>query len=168
MSLRSWNFWTPITGTIYGFRAHHPYGGWRRIRAYYGRTAQVPWTKRAEAHLWGTSDRPAKPWADTVPGWRPNGTIEEVIAAGGVYKVWQGRTVMLILCSVEYLTIKLGRPRYNDVWNRSNPRRITKRRARRARLIRDFGLAPVVGALQHLAGAVVLVCVVLLLVAVAW
>jgi hypothetical protein len=98
-------------------------------RAYFGQTRQVPWEKRIKGHLWGTFDTPPQPWADTVPGWRPNGTVDEVIAAESATVVCQFRTVRAILTALEILTIRYGLPVYNDQHNRGNPRRIPKWRA---------------------------------------
>jgi hypothetical protein len=138
-ALRSWNFWTPITGTVYRIRAYHPVTGRLMRRAYIGRTMQNPWTKRIRGHLWGTSDTPAKPWADTVPGWRPDGTVDEVIAAGGAVAIFQFRMVPLILTWLEFWAIVWGRPMYNVQHNR-NPRRITRAGAVAQRQQRDWGL----------------------------
>lgn len=139
-ALRSWNFWTPILGTVYRIRAYHPRTGRLMRRAYVGRTMQVPWTKRIEAHLWGTADRPPQPWADTVPGWRPDGTVDEVIAAGGAVVIFQFRMVPLILTSLELWAILVCRPVYNDQRNRGNRRRITRAEAAAQRRQRDRGL----------------------------
>jgi hypothetical protein len=120
--LKSWNFWTPITGTVYGVRGH-----WKgRVRYIYGgKTTQVPWTKRAEDHLWARHwEKQPKWWAHTVLGYRPNGTIQEVLAAGGFYVIWQARTVPLILSMVEVIyAIKIKRPVHNLQWNTRNRRR---------------------------------------------
>lgn len=128
---------TPCLGTVYRIRAHHPITGRLMHRAYFGQTRQVPWTKRIEGHLWGTFDTPAQPWADTVPGWRPNGTVDEVIAAGGATVVCRFQTVRAILTALEILTIRYGLPTYNDQHNRGNPRRIPKWKAVEQRRERD-------------------------------
>jgi len=167
--IKSWNFWTPITGTVYRLRAHHPVTGRLMRRAYIGRTMQVPWTRRIEGHLWGTRDTPAQPWADTVPGWRPNGTVEEVVAAGGAAVIVQFRMVPLILTWLEFAAIVVGRPKYNVLLNRGNRRRIPKWKAVEQRRERDArrGSQPwgapsgrwvrqVVGAVLVVAGVLVL------------
>lgn len=141
--LKSWNFWTRIIGTVYCLRAYHPVTGRLVRRAYIGRTMQVPWTKRIEAHLWGTADRLPQPWADMVPGWRPDGTVDEVTAAGGAAVIVQFRMVPLLLTWLEFWTIVWGRPMYNVQHNR-NPRRITRAEAVAQRQQRDRGL-PVQG-----------------------
>ena len=118
---------TPCLGTIYRIRAYRPDGSGQLMhRAYFGQTRQVPWTKRIEGHLWGTDDTRPQPWADTVPGWRPNGTVEEVIVARGATVVCRFQTVLAILTALEILTIRYGLPVYNDQHNRGNPRRIPK------------------------------------------
>lgn len=167
--LKSWNFWTRITGTVYGIRAHHPRTG-QLTFAYGGKTMQVPWTKRIEGHLFGTWDQPPKPWADTVPGWRPAHTarerkqvVREVVAAGGVFVVWQAATVPLVLTWMEILFgIRLRRPLYNSQWNTLNARRITPVEARKQRARRDAGRGrlPVRGgsSLRAVTGAVLLAC----------
>lgn len=120
--LKSWNFWTPITGTVYGVRGH-----WKgRVRYIYGgKTTSVPWTIRIEDHLWARHwEKQPKWWAHTVLGYRPNGTVQEVIAAGGVFIIWQARTVPLILSLVEVIyAIKIKRPVHNRQWNTGNRRR---------------------------------------------
>lgn len=135
--LRSWNFWSPINGTLYGYRAWHPddfllqlQGAAIRPRvvyAYGGKTTRRDWRARAEEHMWGggrygsTQDA----WADTVLGWRPDGTVEDVMAAGGYWNIWQGRTVPLLLSIGEVLiAIKMRRPYYNYQHNQRNRRRI--------------------------------------------
>jgi hypothetical protein len=168
---------TPVLGTIYRIRAYHPITGRLMHRAYFGQTRQVPWDERIEGHLWGTFDTPAQPWADTVPGWRPNGTVDEVIAAGGATVVCQFRTVRAILTVLEILTIRYGLPVYNDQHNRGNPRRIPKWLAVEQRRERDArrGLQPwgaltgrwgipvrqLVGALLLVAGVLVVLLVTL-------
>jgi len=167
--IKSWNFWTPITGTVYRIRAYHPVTGRLMRLAYIGKTMQDPWKKRIKGHLWGTWDTPAQPWADTVLGWRPNGTVEEVIAAGGAKVVCRFGMVALILTQLEFWAIRLGLPVYNDKWNRGNPRRIPKWRAVEQRRERDarrgsqpWG-APSGRWARQLAGVVLLVFGVLLL-----
>jgi len=142
--IKSWNFWAPITGTVYRIRAYHPVTGRLMRRAYIGKTMQDPWTKRIKGHLWGTRDIRAQPWADTVPGWRPDGTVEEVIAARGAKVVCRFRMVPLILTQLEFWAIRLGLPVYNDQHNRGNPRRIPKWKAVEQRRERDVrrGLQP--------------------------
>ncbi len=135
-----WNFWTPILGTIYGIYGYHPRTG-KLCYVYGGKTMQVPWTKRIRAHLWGTEDTPPKAWADTVPGWRPDGKVHEVVAAGGAKVEWQARTVSLVLTLVEVqYAIRLRRPLYNDQHNRNNPHRIPKAEQLRQRAWRDAGM----------------------------
>lgn len=124
--LRSWNFWTPILGTVYGVRGLHN----GRIRYIYGgKTTQVPWTKRLEDELWGKYHRDGQRWwAHTVLGWRPDGNIAEVIAAGGVFVQWQARTVPLVLSMVETIwAIRIRRPIHNIQHNTGNRRRSTRR-----------------------------------------
>ena len=135
---------TPCLGTVYRIRAHHPVTGRLMHRAYFGQTRQVPWTKRIEGHLWGTDDTRPQPWADTVPGWREDGTVDEVIAARGAAVVCRFRTVRAILTVLEILTIRYGLPVYNDQHNRGNPRRIPKWKAVEQRRERDArrGLQP--------------------------
>jgi hypothetical protein len=142
--LKSWNFWTPILGTVYGVRGY--YRGRPRY-IYGGKTTQVPWTKRPEDHLWARHwERAPKFWAHTVLGYRPNGTIEEVIAAGGVFIIWQARTVPLVLSLVEVIyAIKIRRPVHNRQWNMNNRRRsrhgdIDALRTRQA-LVQSGGMA---------------------------
>jgi hypothetical protein len=148
--LKSWNFWTPINGTLYGWRAYHPDDYLlllqganikpRVIYAYGGKTTQHPWTKRIEQHAWGRGryDNKPQPWVDTVLGWTPNGTVTQLIAAGGVFTIWQGRTVMLLLSWGEILiAIKLRRPYYNHQWNQGNRRRIPIPVAEDQRELRD-------------------------------
>ena len=135
--IKSWNFWTPITGTVYRIQAYHPVTGRLMRRAYFGKTMQDPWKKRIKGHLWGTGDTPAQPWADTVPGWRPNGTVDEVIKAGGAVVIVRFRMVPLILTWLELAAIVVGRPRYNVLLNRRNPRRIPKWKAVEQRRERD-------------------------------
>jgi len=161
---------TPCLGTIYRIRAYRPDGSGQLMhRAYFGQTRQVPWTKRIEGHLWGTDDTRPQPWADTVPGWRPNGTVEEVIVARGATVVCRFRTVLAILTALEILTIRYGLPVYNDQHNRGNPRRIPKWKAVEQRRERDArrGSQPwgapsgrwarqVVGAVLLVAGVLVL------------
>lgn len=164
-----WNFWTPILGTIYGIYGHHPRTG-KFCYVYGGKTMQVPWTKRIRAHLWGTHDTPAKPWADTVPGWRSGGTVREVVAAGGARPLWQARTVPLVLTLVEILyAIRLRRPLYNDQHNRGNPRRIPKADQLRQRARRDAGVRRqpglAFGLARLVAGVVLVVLGLVLLVA---
>lgn len=135
--LRSWNFWTPVYGTLYGYRAYHPddfllqLQGYdinpRVIYAYGGKTTRRDWEARVEEHMWGGGqyDTTPDPWADTVLGWRPDGTVAAIMAAGGYWNMWQGRTVPLILSIGEVLiAIKLRRPVYNYQWNLGNRRRI--------------------------------------------
>jgi len=145
--LKSWNFWTPIRGTVYRITALNPSTGGRTWRAYFGKTAQDPWTKRIEEHLWGPD---AKDWADTVPGWRPRGNIHEVIAARGARIVVRFWMVPLILTVLERAVIVWGRPVYNDRDNRRNPRRVTISEAKRQRRSRDVQRAvPLVGAVAR-------------------
>jgi hypothetical protein len=157
--LKSWNFWTPINGTLYGYRAYHPddfllqlQGASIRPRviyAYGGKTIRR-WEKRMEEHMWGGGqyDSKPKPWADTVPGWRPDGTVDDIIAAGGVYRIWHGRTVPLLLSLGEVVyAIKLKRPYYNHQWNLGNRRRIPLHKQENQRQLRDLtrGAASPVG-----------------------
>ena len=131
---RWWNFWTRVLGTTYEFTGWHPDdmhlppAQRRKIRAYGGKTIQRPWTKRIEEHMWGRHyGNEPKPWRDTIPGWRPNGTAQEIIAAGGVRITWQHWTVPLVLSLVEWFySIKWRRPYYNDIGNHNNRRRIDK------------------------------------------
>ena len=142
---------TPCLGTIYRIRAYHPVTGRLMHRAYFGQTRQVPWEKRIKGHLWGTFDTPPQPWADTVPGWRPNGTVSEVIAAGGATVVCQFQTVRAVLTVLEILTIRHGLPVYNYQWNRGNPKRIPKWKAIEQRRERDArrGLPPMAAPAGH-------------------
>lgn len=136
--LQWWNFWTVLLCTGYEFRAWHPddmglpAGQRRLIRAYGGRTWQQPWTKRIEEHMWGKHyGNKVKPWRDTVPGWRLDGTVQEIIQAGGVRVMWQFRTVPIIAVWTEWCySIKWRRPRYNQVGNEGNRKRITPELAR--------------------------------------
>src|ERR671939_337545 len=92
-NLSSWNFWSRYNGALYGIRAYHPTTG-QVITAYTGKTFQ-PWKTRIRQHLWGDArygNKP-KPFADTVLGWRPNGTVEEVIAAGGAFLIQRQRPI---------------------------------------------------------------------------
>lgn len=171
-ALTDWNFWTIITATVYQVNGYHPddlVRGVQRPRvidAYYGKTMQTPWTRRIEAHLWGARGEPPKSWADTVPGYRPDGpagrAVDEVVAAGGARVVWTARSVPLILTWVEFVVIRWGRPYYNDRDNRDNPRRITKDEQIRQRAVRDGRrrgarvTAPVSIGLRTLAGVLVL------------
>lgn len=125
-TLSKYNFWSRIDGTLYGIRAFHPRSG-RLTFAYGGKTFQHPWTKRIDQHLWGRgTSEPAKPWAHTVPGWRPNGRVEEVIAAGGVFVIFQGRVSPFGLWWREILfAIWLRLPLYNNQHNLHNPRRLS-------------------------------------------
>ena len=161
---------TPCLGTIYRIRAYRPDGSGQLMhRAYFGQTRQVPWTKRIEGHLWGTDDTRPQPWADTVPGWRPNGTVEEVVAAGGAAVIVQFRMVPLILTWLEFAAIVVGRPKYNVLLNRGNRRRIPKWKAVEQRRERDarrgsqpWG-APSGRWVRQLVGAVLVVAGVLVL-----
>jgi len=123
---------------VYLVRGHHPLTG-RVKRAYVGKTVQRPWTKRIDQHLWGRGQyhNPPQPWADTVPGWRPNGSVAEVIAAGGVTILWEGRCSPFGLWWREIFFILLLRPKYNYQWNRANSSRITMTKAKRQRESRD-------------------------------
>lgn len=142
--LKSWNFWTPITGTVYGVRGH--YRGNPRRYIYGGKTTQRPWTKRIEDHLWARHwERAPKFWAHTVLGYRPGGTVQECIDAGGVFIIWQARTVPLILSLVEVIVaIKLRRPVHNRQWNTGNRRRSGQREIQSLRvqqaLVQESGL----------------------------
>lgn len=151
---KSWNFWTRVNGLLYGIRAYHPDDYLlllqqqhrpnpipitpRIIYAYGGKSIQR-WPTRLIQHLWGGGryNSVAQPWADTVLGWRQDGTVEEVMAAGGAFIIWQGRTSPLLLSWREIvLAIKLRRPYYNYQWNRCR-RRIPKYTAESQRQIRD-------------------------------
>lgn len=151
MGLKSWNFWTPITGTLYGWTAYHPddvllvlQGATitpRRVYAYGGKTMQVPWTKRISDHAWGSAryGTVAKPWMDTVPGWSPNGTVQDIVDAGGVRIIWQARTVPLVLSIGEYLiAIRCRRPYYNYQGNLGNSCRVPIYRQEDQREQRDL------------------------------
>jgi len=153
--LRSWNFWTPIYGTLYSYRAYHPddyllylQGSQitpRTIYAYGGKTTRRDWEARVEEHLWGGGayDSKPDPWADTVLGWHPDGTVEQVMAAGGYRNTWQGRTVPLLLSIGEILiAIKLRRPLYNHQWNLGNRRRIPIYMQEDQRQLRDLARGP--------------------------
>lgn len=138
-NLKDWNFWSIVNGTIYGVRTFHPVTG-RLVYGYGGKTIQEPWTRRIKQHLWDDEyfNSRAKPWADLVPGWRSDGTVGEVIAAGGAFPLWQGRTVPLILTCLEILfAIRLRFPLYNDKHNHGNPRRIAMSTAIEQRADRD-------------------------------
>lgn len=128
---------------LYLIRASHPRTG-RTIRAYVGKTTQRPWTKRIDQHLWGRGkyDNPAQPWADTVLGYSPDGTVRDVIAAGGVRVIREGWWSPFGLWWREILAIWLLRPRYNYQWNRANRHRITMNRAKEQRSYRNrFGIS---------------------------
>jgi hypothetical protein len=148
--LKSWNFWTVVDGTLYGYRAHHPDDYLlllqgadiqpRRVYAYGGKTIR-DWRARAEEHMWGRGKyhNPAQPWADTVLGWTPNGTVDDLITAGGYFAIWQGRTVPLLLSLGEiFIAIKLKRPMYNHSFNLGNRRRIPIYEAENQRELRDL------------------------------
>lgn len=132
------DIWSRYNGVVYLIRGHHPYTG-RTKRAYVGKTVQRPWTKRIDQHLWGRGQyhNPPQPWADTVPGWRPDGSVAEVIAAGAVKILWEGRCSPFGLWWREIFFILLLRPKYNYQWNRANSSRITKTKARKQRVMRD-------------------------------
>lgn len=141
-NLSTWNCWSRYTGSLYGIRCAHPTTG-RLIFAYGGKTFQ-PWETRIRQHLWGGGRYGSvpKPFADTVPGWRPNGTVEEVIAAGGAFLIWQGRvSPMSLWCREILFAIWLRRPYMNDCWNKANPRRIPISVQYRQREARDRGEA---------------------------
>lgn len=153
--LRSWNFWTPIYGTLYAYRSYHP-GDFllmleghpvrpRTIYAYGGKTTRRDWEARLEEHMWGGGPygATADPWADTVLGWSPDGTVDDIMAAGGYYNIWQGWTVPLFLSIGEVLiAIKLRRPYYNYQWNQTNPRRIPIYEQESQRELRDLARGP--------------------------
>jgi hypothetical protein len=130
--------WSRHHGVVYLIRGHHPLTG-RVKRAYVGKTIQRPWTKRIDQHLWGRGQyqNPPQPWADTVPGWRPGGSVSEIIAAGGVSILWEGRWSPFGLWWREILLILLLRPKYNYQWNRANSSRITMTKAKNQRVSRD-------------------------------
>jgi hypothetical protein len=109
------------------------------IRAYAGKTFQHPWEKRIDQHLWGRGKygNPAQPWADTILGWTPGGTVDQVIAAGGCRLVWSGRCSPFGLWWREILMIWVMRPKYNYQWNRGNRSRIEKYKATAQRTQRD-------------------------------
>lgn len=135
-------FWHRYNSSLYGIRVHHPTHG-RVVFGYGGKTVQR-WETRIRQHLWGGGryGSVAKPFADTVPGWRPGGTVEEVIAAGGVFLIWQGRVSPLSVWWREIVfAIWLRRPLYNHVWNLGNPRRIPISVQHRQREARDRGEA---------------------------
>jgi hypothetical protein len=136
--LHWWNFWGRIDGALYLLRGTHPRSG-RVIRAYAGKTFQHPWTKRIDQHLWGRGryGNPAQPWADTILGWTPGGTVDQVIAAGGCRLVWHGRCSPFGLWWREILVIWVVRPKYNYQWNRGNRSRIEKYKATDQRAQRD-------------------------------
>lgn len=152
--MKSWNFWTVVNGTLYGIRGRHP-RGWRTVSAYGGKTTRRPWTERLDEHLWGRGryECVPKPWADTVPGWRPNGTAQEVIDAGGAFVIWQGRTVPLLLSWGEIVfAIWLRRPLYNVQWNQANTRRIKPSVAREQRAKRDLARGTTTAPVRSSAG----------------
>lgn len=142
-----WNFWSRHDSVVYGLRGTHPRTG-RLARAYVGKTIQKPWTRRIEQHLFGGGryNSTPQPWADTVPGWRPNGTVDEVIAAGGAYIIWRGRWSPMGLAMRESLAIWGLRPLYNYQGNRRNRRRIEKYKATTQRMERDQTRARVAAA----------------------
>ncbi|MGH3783973.1 MAG: hypothetical protein ACRDRO_25995, partial [Pseudonocardiaceae bacterium] len=135
-------FWRKYYGSLYGLRVYHPTTG-RLVFGYGGKTFQT-WTTRIEQHLWGGGRYGSvpKPFADTVPGWRPNGTVEEVIAAGGAFRIYQGRVSPWGLWWREILfAIWLRAPLYNHMLNQANPRRIPISVQYRQREARDRGEA---------------------------
>jgi hypothetical protein len=142
--LPAWDFLHRVTGTVYGFRGYHPRTG-RVVFLYGGKTIRKAWERRIAEHLFGTETTPAKPWADTVLGWRPGCTVDEVIRAGGAFVIWRRVTTPLVVTLAEvWLGIWLRWPLYNHQWNQHNPRRIPisvaveQRRARdRGRVARD-------------------------------
>ena len=144
--LRWWNFWSRIDGALYGFRGIHPRSG-HTVFVYGGKTFQRDWKDRIRQHLWGGGryDSVPKPWADTVLGWRPDGTVEECIRAGGVFLIRKpSRVSPFGLWWREIIfAIWLRLPLYNVQWNLHNPRRIRPAVAReqRARRDRSRGLA---------------------------
>jgi hypothetical protein len=141
-NLSKWNFWSRYDGILYGFRVFHPTTG-RLVFGYGGKSFQR-WETRIRQHLWGGgryNDVP-KPWADLVPGWRPGGTVEEVIAAGGAFLIYQGRVSPWGLWWREVVfAIWLRRPYMNECWNKANPRRIPISVQYRQREARDRGEA---------------------------
>lgn len=153
--LRSWNFWTPIYGTLYAYRCYHPDDFLlqleghtirpRTIYAYGGKTTRRDWEARVEEHMWGGGqyDSTADPWADTVLGWHPDGTVDDILDAGGYWNMWQGWTVPLFLSIGEVLiAIKLRRPYYNYQWNQGNRRRIPIYEQESQRELRDLARGP--------------------------
>lgn len=135
-------FWHKYYGSLYGLRVYHPTTG-RRTFGYGGKTFQK-WETRIEQHLWGGGRYSSvpKPFADTVPGWRPNGTVDEVIAAGGAFLIYQGRVSPWGLWYREVVfAIWLRAPLYNHSWNLGNPRRIPISVQYRQREARDRGEA---------------------------
>lgn len=134
-------FWRRYDGLLYGWRAFHPTTG-RLVYVYGGKTFQR-FETRIRQHMWGGGryDSVPKPWADTVPGWRPNGTPEEIIAAGGVFLIRKpGLISPFNLWWQEIVfAIWLRRPYYNDKWNRANHRRIPISVQYRQREARDRG-----------------------------
>lgn len=139
--LHWWNFWSRHTGALYGVRGTHPRWG-RVVFVYGGKTFQRPWTARIEQHLWGGGRYSSvpKPWADTVLGWRPNGTVEECIAAGGVFLIMEPRKIspMGLWWREIVFAIWLRLPLYNVQWNLHNPRRVRPDVAREQRVKRDL------------------------------
>lgn len=137
------NIWDRQPAVLYLIRARHPLTG-RTVRAYVGKTTQRPWTKRIDQHLWGRGQyrNPAQPWADTVLGYRSDGSVREVISADGVRILREGRWSPFGLWWREILAIWLLRPRYNYQWNRANRHRITMSQAKRQRTYRNrFGMS---------------------------
>lgn len=140
-NLKWYNFWSRYDGMLYGWRAYHPTTG-RLVFVYGGKTFQR-FETRISQHAWGGGrydDKP-KPWADTVPGWRPNGTPKEIIAAGGVFPILGPRKISPwgLWWREIVFAIWLRRPLYNHMWNLGNPRRITISEQYRQREARDRG-----------------------------
>lgn len=142
-NLRWYCFWHRYQGLLYGWRAYHPTTG-RLVYVYGGKTFQR-FEARIRQHMWGDPRYGSvpKPWADTVPGWRPNGTPAEIIAAGGVFLIRKpGLISPFSLWWQEIVfAIWLRRPYYNECWNKANPRRIPISVQYRQREARDRGEA---------------------------
>jgi hypothetical protein len=76
-----------------------------------------------------------------VLGWRPNGTVQDCIDAGGVFLIMRPRLISPfgLWWREIVFAIWLRRPYYNNQWNIANPRRIPHSVAVRQRAARDRG-----------------------------
>jgi hypothetical protein len=138
--------WARVHGTVYCIQARDPDRpeSNRLIVAYVGKYAARNWPDRIVEHLYGDKGKygkpnPAKPWANTVPGYvaeartqeQQRAVVRQLIADGTVTRLWHGDCFYWYLTRRETRSIRSRRlrPRYNDLENHGNRRRITKAQA---------------------------------------